>query len=99
MGMLLTDWGDMGHWQYLPVSYAGYTAGAGKVIWVVGAQKIVDDLDEGFKRVYDYVLPIESEKLKKLYGVDSNVSKLLIFNKEVVKDRVTLIFVNEVLGY
>jgi hypothetical protein len=27
-GMLLTDWGDMGHWQYLPVSYAGYTTGA-----------------------------------------------------------------------
>jgi hexosaminidase len=27
-GMLLTDWGDMGHWQYLPVSYAGYTVGA-----------------------------------------------------------------------
>lgn len=27
-GMLLTDWGDMGHWQYLPVSYSGYTAGA-----------------------------------------------------------------------
>jgi len=27
-GMLLTDWGDMGHWQYLPVSYAGYAVGA-----------------------------------------------------------------------
>jgi hexosaminidase len=28
-GILVTDWGDMGHWQYLPVSYAGYaTAGA-----------------------------------------------------------------------
>jgi hexosaminidase len=27
-GMLNTDWGDMGHWQYLPVSYAGFTAGA-----------------------------------------------------------------------
>jgi hypothetical protein len=27
-GMLITDWGDMGHWQYLPVSFAGYTAGA-----------------------------------------------------------------------
>ena len=27
-GMLITDWGDMGHWQYLPVSYAGYAAGA-----------------------------------------------------------------------
>jgi hypothetical protein len=27
-GLLMTDWGDMGHWQYLPVSYAGYTVGA-----------------------------------------------------------------------
>jgi hexosaminidase len=27
-GMILTDWGDMGHWQYLPVSYPGYVAGA-----------------------------------------------------------------------
>ena len=27
-GMILTDWGDMGHWQYLPVSYAGYAVGA-----------------------------------------------------------------------
>jgi hexosaminidase len=31
-GMLLTDWGDMGHWQYLPVSYAGYAAG-GALSW------------------------------------------------------------------
>jgi hexosaminidase len=31
-GMLLTDWGDMGHWQYLPVSYAGYTTG-GALSW------------------------------------------------------------------
>jgi hexosaminidase len=27
-GLLMTDWGDMGHWQYLPVSYAGYTVGS-----------------------------------------------------------------------
>jgi len=31
-GMLNTDWGDMGHWQYLPVSYAGYTVG-GALSW------------------------------------------------------------------
>lgn len=78
---------------------AGYVAGAGKVIWVVGTEKIVENLDEGFKRIYDYVLPIESEKLQKLYGVPSNVSKLLIVNKEIVKDRIILIFINEVLGY
>lgn len=29
-GMLLTDWGDMGHWQYLPLSYAGFAWGAAK---------------------------------------------------------------------
>jgi hexosaminidase len=31
-GMLITDWGDMGHWQYLPVSYAGYVTG-GALSW------------------------------------------------------------------
>jgi len=37
-GMLLTDWGDMGHWQYLPVSYAGYTAG-GAMSWNIKSLK------------------------------------------------------------
>ncbi len=27
-GFLTTDWGDQGHWQYLPVSYPGFAAGA-----------------------------------------------------------------------
>ena len=27
-GFLNTDWGDNGHWQYLPVSYLGFAAGA-----------------------------------------------------------------------
>ena len=39
-GMLLTDWGDMGHWQYLPVSYPGYCLG-GALSWNnVGADKV-----------------------------------------------------------
>ncbi|MCS6829707.1 MAG: glycoside hydrolase family 20 zincin-like fold domain-containing protein [Armatimonadota bacterium] len=28
IGYLNTDWGDNGHWQYLPVSYLGFAAGA-----------------------------------------------------------------------
>ena len=28
IGILNTDWGDRGHWQQLPVSYAGYAYGA-----------------------------------------------------------------------
>ncbi len=27
-GYLITDWGDSGHWQYLPVSYLGFAWGA-----------------------------------------------------------------------
>jgi hexosaminidase len=29
MGYLITDWGDNGHWQQLPISYLGFMAGAG----------------------------------------------------------------------
>jgi hypothetical protein len=78
---------------------AAYSSGAGKVIWVVGVQKTVDSLSDAFKRIYDYVLPLESERLKTLYGVPSNVSQVLIFNKAVVPGRVTIIFVNESLGF
>jgi hypothetical protein len=28
VGFLITDWGDNGHWQYLPVSYLGFAVGA-----------------------------------------------------------------------
>jgi hypothetical protein len=28
LGYLITDWGDLGHWQPLPVSYLGFAAGA-----------------------------------------------------------------------
>lgn len=28
IGYLITDWGDFGHWQHLPVSYAGFIYGA-----------------------------------------------------------------------
>jgi len=78
---------------------AGYVAGAGKVIWVVGTQKVVDNLDEAMKRLNDYVVPQEEKHMQGLYGVGTNVSKLLIFNKEVNPSRVTLIFVNEKLGF
>ena len=78
---------------------AAYASGAGKIIWVIGAQKIVDNFESGLKRINDYVLPLESERLKKVYGVPSNVSQLLIFNKAVDPNRITIIFVNKNLGF
>lgn len=77
-----------------------YAYGADHVIWVVGTQKIVKNLGEARQRVYEYVLPLESERAKKAYGVaGSFVSKLLVINKEVQAGRITIIFVGEVLGF
>lgn len=78
---------------------ASYAGGTSHVIWVVGVQKIVKNTDEGMKRIYEYVLPLEDERAKKAYGVGSNVSKLLIVNKEVKPGRITIIFVGEKLGF
>jgi L-lactate utilization protein LutC len=78
---------------------APYAASAEKVIWVVGAQKIVRDLDEGMRRIEEYAYPREDERLRKAMGVPSNISKVLTVNKEVQPGRVTMIIVKEELGY
>lgn len=78
---------------------SAYAYGAEKVIWVVGAQKIVKNIDEGMKRIYEYVLPLEDARARRVYGAGSNVSKLLVINKEVRLGRVRLILVRENLGF
>ncbi|MEK7162626.1 MAG: LUD domain-containing protein, partial [Patescibacteria group bacterium] len=79
---------------------SAYAFGAEKIIWIVGAQKITPNLDEALKRVYEYTLPLESERAKKAYGVPgSAVNKLLIIKKEWQPDRITMIIVNEALGF
>ena len=40
-GMLITDWGDFGHWQPFPVSYLGLTYGA-SVAWGHEANRGID---------------------------------------------------------
>ena len=76
-----------------------YASGAGKVIWVVGSQKIVKDLNEGFRRIQEYVVPLEEEHMQQLYHMSTNISKVLIVNKEVRPNRITMIIVKEELGF
>ncbi len=79
---------------------SGYVYGASHVIWIVGGQKIVENTDEGIKRIYEHTLPLESERAHKAYGIPgSSVNKLLIVNKEVQPKRITMILVKEVLGF
>jgi hypothetical protein len=76
-----------------------YVSGAGRVILVVGTQKIVSDLEEGLRRVNDYALPLEDARAQAAYGINSAVNKLLIINREIVPGRITVVFVDQVLGF
>jgi L-lactate utilization protein LutC len=76
-----------------------YVYGSDHVIWVVGAQKIVKNVDEGMQRIFEHSLLLEKERAKKAYGIDSEVGKILILYKEIKPKRITLIFVKEVLGF
>jgi L-lactate utilization protein LutC len=78
---------------------APYAYGANKVILVVGTQKIVKDLDEGFHRIEEYSYPLEDARLRSTLGMPSAVGKILVVNREVVPGRTTVILVKEELGY
>jgi L-lactate utilization protein LutC len=76
-----------------------YASGAGRVILVVGRQKIVADLDEGLRRINEYALPLEDARALSAYGVHSAVNKVVIINREIFPGRITLVLVDEALGF
>ena len=85
------------------VSYSGsqigpYSGGAGRVILVVGSQKIVADLDEGLRRVREHVLPYEDARLQAQLGVPTKLAKLLVMYEEPRPGRVTVVLVREPVG-
>lgn len=78
---------------------APYSFSAAHVIWIVGTQKIVQNLDQAMKRIEEHTFKLEDERLMNAYGMHSNIRKILIINSEVMPDRITLIFVKEKLGF
>jgi hypothetical protein len=75
-----------------------YVYGASNVIWVVGSQKIVKDLNEALERIQDHTFPLEDERAQNAYGAHSSINKLLIYRKETT-ERVTVILVKEPAGF
>lgn len=71
------------------------------LIFVVGTQKIVPNLDEAMKRLEKYVIPLEDEHMKKLYGMGTALNKLLIFKGESAYPgrKIRMILVNKQLGF
>jgi hypothetical protein len=87
--------GSMGGSQIGP-----YASGAGKVIWVVGSQKIVPNVDEGLKRLHEYSLVLESERARKAYGIPgSALNNILIINGSIAPGRLTVILVQQPIGF
>jgi len=77
-----------------------YAYSSANVILVVGTQKIVANLNEGLKRVREYCLPSVNKKMKSLGMGGSIIGKILIIEQETIrKPGLTLLFVNEKLGF
>jgi len=77
----------------------GYAGGAAHAIWVVGAQKVVPDLDTALRRIEEYVLPLESARVQVVYGGPSAVNRVLILHAEPHPGRGTVLLLREAIGF
>ena len=77
----------------------GYAGGAGRVIWIVGAQKVVPDLSTALRRVEEHCLPLESARTQAAYGSPSAINRLLILNAEPYPGRGTVLLLREAIGF
>lgn len=75
-----------------------YAAGAGRLILVVGSQKIVPDLDAGLRRIREVVVPYESAQVRAQMGVDTVLEKVLVIYGEWQPGRTTVVLVREPVG-
>src|SRR5437763_1565314 len=76
-----------------------YASGAGRVILLVGTQKIVSDLEEALLRINEYAYRLEDARAQAAYGVRSAVNKVLGIKREITPGRITDVLVDEVLGF
>jgi hypothetical protein len=77
----------------------GYAGGAARVIWIVGAQKVVPDLSTALRRVEEHCLPLESARTQVAHGSPSAVGRLLIQNAELVPGRSTVLLLRQAIGF
>jgi hypothetical protein len=78
--------------QIGPIAY-----GAGKLILVIGSQKVVPDLNTALRRIEDYVIPYEEDRLNVAHGV-AKMNRTLILEGEHTPGRTTIILVRKPIG-
>lgn len=77
-----------------------YNSLAEHLILVVSTNKIVKDTGEAINRIYEHALPLESQRVQKMFNLPkSSVNKILIFIKEPTPNRTTMILMKEKHGF
>ena len=76
-----------------------YVGGAATAIWIVGAQKVVPDLDTALRRVEEHSLPLESARAQAVYGQPSAINQLLVLNAEPRLIRCVVLLLREAVGF
>jgi L-lactate utilization protein LutB len=76
-----------------------YPFAASNVVIVSGINKIVPTLEDALDRLENVAYPLENERAKEAYGVESDIAKQLIFRQELEEGRTTVLLIREELGY
>jgi hypothetical protein len=79
-----------------------YAYTSSNIIWVAGTQKITDTVEEGIRRIREYIIPHEEKRMRELTEgkLGTMEGKLLIFERESPRlgRKVTLLLVKEPVG-
>jgi hypothetical protein len=75
-----------------------YASGAGRLILVVGSQKIVSGLDAALRRINEVVFPYENAQVRARLGVDTALEKVLVMYGEWQPGRTAVVLVREPVG-
>jgi hypothetical protein len=75
-----------------------FASGAGRLILVVGSQKLVPDLDAALRRIREVAFPWENAQVRSRLGVDTILEKVLILYGEWQPGRTTVVLVREPVG-
>jgi hypothetical protein len=77
---------------------ASYAWGAASVIFVIGAQKLVPDLDTAHDRIYQHSLKLEDARAQAAYGQHSSVGKVLEIHQEL-PGRIHIVLIRQQVGF
>jgi acyl-CoA hydrolase len=77
---------------------ASYAWGAGNVIFVVGAQKLVPTVEAAHERIYRHSLKLEDARAYAAYGQRSSVGKVLEIHQEL-PGRIHVVLIRQPVGF